>query len=253
MARRVLKFSLLILLGLPLVAVAAVLVWYGTVVIAHKYKFGWREVIVHYRIAFGVEVNGSAYNGSTVVQVTYQEIPQWQDLFGPGIAAIYKGQAGCVKLSNGKMVCILPAAQNLLVYSQKIRSVPALADPLLSVNGSPVGPKSEWTPIQASSAASVSGSADIPRELLPAIIVLDDPLNPASAHLFDPEHPEQSLGPGSRFLGATISVTNDPVSNDIERTLPWLADQKIPQMLSHRGDPFMEETHAQPLYKSFFY
>jgi hypothetical protein len=251
MATRVTKV-VLILLALPLVAIAGVFVWYAVLVTAYQHKLGWLEVVVHYRIAFGVEVDGSTDNGSTVVQVTYQEIPHWQDLFGPGIAAIYKGQAGCVKLSSGKVVCILPGARSLNVYSKMNRNVGALADRLLSVLGSPVGPKSKWTPIQASSAASVSGTADIPLDLLPAIIVLDDPLNPASAHLFDPEHPERSLGPGSRFLDATIAVTSDPVSDHIERTLPWLADQKIPQMLSRREDPFWVET-GQPLYKSFFY
>jgi len=251
MATRVTKV-VLILLALPLVAIAGVLVWYAVLVAAYQHKLGWLEVVVHYRIAFGVEVDGSTYNGSTVAQVTYQEIPHWQDLFGPGIASIYKGQAGCVKLSNGKMVCILPGAEDLHVYSHQMRNVPVLADRLLSVRGSPVGPKNKWTPIQASSAASVSGSADIPLDVLPAIIVLDDPLNPASAHLFDPEHPERSLGPGSRFLGATISVTSDPVSDHIERTLPWLADPKIPSMLNRRGDPFWVESN-DTLYKGHFY
>ena len=54
------------------------------------------------------------------------------------------------------------------------------------------------------------------------MIVLNDPANPSSAQLFDPEDPERTLGPGARFLGAQIAVTNEAVSRDIETVLPWL-------------------------------
>jgi len=252
MARKISKL-VLIVLGLLLTPVAIALFWYAAVAFSYEHKIGWLEVPVRYRIALEIAVDGSVHNVSTVAQVTYQQIPQWQSLFGPGIAALYKGQAGCTTLPDEKTICILPGAGNLQVYSDSSRNIPVLANRLLSVNGSATGPKSKWTPTHASSAASVSGSAEIPLDLLPAIIVLDDRLNPASAHLFVPEHPEQSLGPRSRFLGAKISVTDDPVSDNIERTLPWLADQKIPTMLNRRGDAFMVETNGQPLYKGFFY
>jgi hypothetical protein len=85
------------------------------------------------------------------------------------------------------------------------------------------------------------------------MIVLDDPVNPSSAHLFDPEHPERSLGSGARFLGAQIAVTDAPVSHDIEAVLPWLADPAIPQMLNRPGDPYLQENHGNPLYKAYFY
>src|SRR6266436_5675174 len=82
----------------------------------------------------------------------------------------------------------------------------------------------------------VAGDSDIPIDLLPPMIVLDDPANPFFAHLFDPEDPERSLGSGARFLGAQIAVTNEPVSHDIEAILPWLADPAIPQMFNRPGE-----------------
>ncbi len=85
------------------------------------------------------------------------------------------------------------------------------------------------------------------------MIVLDDPANPSSAHLFDPEHPERSLGSGTRFLGAQIAVTDAPVSNDINAVLPWLADPAIPQMLNRPGDPYLRENPGHLLYKADFY
>jgi hypothetical protein len=249
---RAAKFTILAIIAVPVIVIVAGLIWFETIVIAYDHKWGWLEVPVHYCVTFGVEVGDIAYTGSTVVQVLYQRIPDWQVFVGPGIAALYQGQAGCVKLSNGKMVCLLPNAQNL-VYGKDYRTVGAIANRLLSVNGSPTGPKKKWPLIFASNAASVAGSSDIPIELLSPMIVLDDPANPSSAHLFDPEHPERSLGPGARFLGARIAVTNEPVSHDIETVLPWLADPTLPQVLNHRGDSFLQENHGNPLFKAYFY
>jgi hypothetical protein len=252
---RAAKITLLSVVGVVGVIVAAIvagLIWLTTVKLAYDYKWGWLEVPVHYRLTFGVEVGGVAYSGSTVVEVTYQQIPQWQMMSQPGIAAIYRGQAGCAKFSDGKMLCLMPAAE-YPVYGKDRRSVSAIAARLLSVNGSPTGPKTKWNGIYAWNATTVAGRSDIPIELLSQMIVLDDPANPSSAHLFDPEHPERSLGPGAHFLGAQIAVTNEPISHDIQSLLPWLADPAIPQQLSHPGDPILQENHGEPLFKAYFY
>jgi hypothetical protein len=243
---RAVKIALLIVVAVPVIAIVAGLVWYGTIVTAYHYK------TVHYRVTFGVEVGGVAYTGSTAVEVNYQQIPHWQVLFGPGIAALYRGQAGLLKLPDGKMVCLMPRAGNVVVGKQYY-SVAAIADRLLSVNGSPTGPKQKWHVIHASNAATVAGDSNIPIELLPPMIVLDDPASPSTAHLFDPEHPEQTLGSGARFLGAQIAVTDAPVSRDIDAILPWLADPAVPQMLNRPGDPYLRENPGHPLYKALFY
>ena len=249
---RAVKITLLSVIGVPVAAIVAGLAWFGTLWVGYNYKWGWVEVPVRYKLTFGVEVGGVTYTGSTVVQVTYQQIPQWQMVSQPGIASIYRGQAGCVKLSDGKMLCLMPSA-GYPVYGKNRLSVPEIADMLLSVSGSPTGPKTKWNRIYASNATTVAGSSDIPIELLSQMIVLDDPANPSSAHLFDPEHPEPSLGPGARFLGAQIAVTNEPLSHNIETVLPWLADAAIPQRLGHPGDPILQENHGEPLYKAYFY
>jgi len=249
---RVLKLVLLTVGGIATVGVLAGLAWFGTLWAGYNYKWGWVEAPVRYKLTFSVEVGGVTYTGSTVVQVTYQLIPRWQMISQPGIAAIYRGQAGCVKLSDGKMLCLMPDA-GYPVYGKDRHSVSAIADRLLSVDGSPTGPKTKWNRIYASNATTVAGSSDIPIGWLSQMIVLDDPANPSSAHLFDPEHPERSLGPGARFLGAQIAVTNEPLSHDIKTVLPWLADPAIPQRLSHPGDSILQENHGEPLYKAYFY
>jgi hypothetical protein len=249
---RTIKIALLTIVAVPLAAILLGAAWLGTLWVAETLKLGWAEVPVHYRLTYSVEVGGATYTSSTVVQVTYQNIPQWQLLTTvPGIAALYRGQAGCLRLPDGRMVCLLPNAQ-FFVHGKAYYSVAAIADRLLSVDGFPTGPKAKWKQIYASNAASVSGSSNIPVDLLSPMIVLDDPKNPSSAHLFDPEHPEKTLGPGSHFIGGEIAVTADPVSNNIEATLAWLADPAIDQQLSRPGDPILRE-NGKPLYKIYFY
>jgi len=246
---RTVRYAILAIVAIPVLIVAAVLALLGTFSIAHSYKIGWVEAPVHYKLTFGVELGGIAYTGSTVVQVTYQLIPQWQILNNPGNPALYRGQAGLLKLPDGKMVCLLLAAQYMV--AGKYLSVAEIANRLLSVNGSQAGPKRKWPLITAANAPTVAGSSDIPTELIPTMIVLDDPANPSSAHLFDPEYPELTLGENARFLGAQIAVTHDPVTHDVEAVLPWLADPAVPQMLP--GDALVENHRRKPLYKANFY
>jgi hypothetical protein len=247
---KVLAWALLLIVAIP---VAAGFAWLSAIWVADYYKLGWVEVPVHYKLTFAVEVGGTRYTGSTVAQVLYQHIPHWQALFGPGVAFPYKGQAGCTKLEDGKLVCLLPGGQYLVVSKDKYYpGVGALANRLLSVDGSPTGLNSKSQVILPSNARTVTGSSDVPIELLPPMIVLDRPADPTSAHLLDPEHPERALGAGARFLGVKIAVTNEPVSQGIETVLPWLAPSGS-TILSLPGDPFLEENSGRPLYRAYFF
>jgi hypothetical protein len=240
---------------LAILAVPAILIALGLgLLMAEKLKLGWVEVPVHYRFTYGVEVGGIAYEGSTVTRVTYTHIPQWQMVNGPGIGGDTEGQASCVKIPDGRMTCLLPDTSDWGDGKHYYPGIDGLAPRLLSVDGSPTGPRKEFIPIYASNAATVSGSSEIPTNVLPPIIVLNDPSDPSSAHLFDPEHPERTLGPGARFLGARIAVTNEPVSRGIETMLPWLVRSKSsPEKLNDPGDPFLRGPPGQALYKQFFY
>jgi len=70
--------------------------------------------------------------------------------------------------------------------------------------------------------------------------------------VFDPERPEQWLGPGARFLGAQIAVTSEPRTTGIAAVLPWLADRAVPQRLTGSNDPFYQESGGNVLYKAYF-
>jgi hypothetical protein len=250
--RRTVIFLLAFFLGLPAALVAVVFAWLGFLSAAESFKLGWVEVPVHYRLSFGVEVGGVSYTGSTVIQVTYQRIPSWQIINGPGVAALYEGQAAYVKLPDGKAIFLLPTYLTPKFAGKRVYDVVSLPDYLLSVNGSPSGPTKKWAPIGAGSATTVTGSSDIPDNFLPLMIILENWADASTAHFFRPEHPEQTLGDQSRFLGAQIEVTSEPVSRGIETVFPWL-EAGHSFALGNPGDSFQQENRGYGLYKADFF
>jgi hypothetical protein len=85
----------------------------------------------------------------------------------------------------------------------------------------------------------ISGTAEIPLDLMPSMLVFLDGADMHSAHVFDPVNPEQWLGQGVRFAGARISVTTAPVSSDLKAFLPWL--RSPPPRGRQSIDPFAVE------------
>jgi hypothetical protein len=84
------------------------------------------------------------------------------------------------------------------------------------------------------------------------MLLIENPEDPRSAHVFDPERPEHWFGPGARFLGAQIAVTSEPRTTGIAAVLPWLADRAVPQQLTNRNDPFYQESGGNVLFKAYF-
>lgn len=247
-ALRILKFVLILVGALVVLAVGGI--W--LLGVAGEHKWGWIEVLVHYRFSFEVEVAGVAYTGSTVVQVTYTRVPSWEAMTMPSDRAIYQGQAAVLKIEDGKMICLMPGARHL-IYGKAFQSVSWIADRLLTAEGAGTRGWKERVRIGVDTAARASGSAEIPLELLPPMIVIGDPAEPRSAHIFDPEHPEHTLGPGARFLGAQIAVTNEPATIGIENDLTWLRGPSVAVDLTQANDPFNQEDHGWSLLSSSFY
>jgi hypothetical protein len=247
---KALLYAVLVIVAVVAAVIAAGLMWLGALWAGETFKLGWLEVPVHYRLTFGVEVGGITYTGSTVVQVTYRRIPSWQVIIGPGIASLYEGQAGYIKLPDGKAIFLLPQMKTPMFPGKRRYDAAGIANFLLSVNGSPSGPSKKWAPIGAGNATTVAGSSDIPDNFLPPMIILDNAADISTAHFFHPEHPEQTLGDQSRFLGAQIAVTSDPVSQGIETEFPWLESGH--SILGDPGDPFQQENGGFGLYQGDF-
>jgi hypothetical protein len=64
--------------------------------------------------------------------------------------------------------------------------------------------------------------SELSLEDLPVLVRFTDPNDPTSAVLVDPRNLAASFGPDVTFEGATVEITDDPITHGIEARLPWL-------------------------------
>jgi hypothetical protein len=247
----VIRSLLRLLLRGPVLSALLVVGALALLIAADKYQWGWTVIPVHYRVSFGVEVGGIDYIGASVVQVTYEQPPFWQPwarMGAPG-GAIYQGQAATLRLPDGKVLCMMTNGQ--IVVGKKTRnSVLGIANKLFPPSLAAGG---RIDMIDTFDASHISGSMDIPLDLLPTILLFESASDPKSVHVFDPPRADQWLGIGASFLGARIAVTSEPRTTGIAAALPWLADAALPEPLTGVNDPYHHESGGGFLFKAYFY
>jgi hypothetical protein len=75
---------------------------------------------------------------------------------------------------------------------------------------------------------------------LPVLVCFGDLNDPTSVTLVDPIDLSKNFGPGVTLKGATIEITDDPMTRGIETRLPWLMSSNFAQYL------FVNPTHQPP-------
>jgi hypothetical protein len=242
--------------------------WTVFVIAEGEMKLFWTVSRPHYKLSFAIQTPDGVYSAQTVVEVEYTEIPPWEVIpilsMGEGFCchAVLKGRGAALRLPDGKAVSMLITNSFGTFDDNRIRyDVRKIADELLTKDpkipfAPPAGdPRPGQRVIDAHTGSLVHGGSDIPLDLMPPMIVFTDADNSHTAQLFDPANPERWLGPGVKFLGARIDVTQEPVGSDIKSVLPWL---EVPQVgdsiavfryeMAHpvitKGDPFLLDCRA---------
>ncbi|WP_142250954.1 hypothetical protein [Bradyrhizobium sp. UNPF46] len=77
-------------------------------------------------------------------------------------------------------------------------------------------------------------------EAMPALVRFVNLNDPTSVALLDPHDLAASFGRGVILKGATIEITDDPITHGIEDRLPWLRSSKVAEYL------FPNPTHQPP-------
>ena len=75
---------------------------------------------------------------------------------------------------------------------------------------------------------------ELPFKDLPVLVRFRDPNNPTSVELVDPFNLAASFGSGVTLKGASVEITDDPITKGIEARLPWLASSKVSPTLFPR-------------------
>ncbi|HAT86005.1 MAG TPA: hypothetical protein DCS30_08710 [Rhizobiales bacterium] len=77
-----------------------------------------------------------------------------------------------------------------------------------------------------------TGSCDVEPKDVPVMVRFEDELDPATVERIFPDKAEQVLGADVKFIGARITITDDPVTAGIGDRLTWLSEFGSRSMVS---------------------
>lgn len=88
---------------------------------------------------------------------------------------------------------------------------------------------------------------------VPVLVRFGNPNDPTSAALVDALDLAASFGPGVTFKGATVEITDDPITKGIETRFPWLRSSKFSDRLFPAPDPRLGSDQKPPLVRRLTY
>ncbi len=72
----------------------------------------------------------------------------------------------------------------------------------------------------------MQGECEVPVEELPMLVRFANEPELDSVEQVDPNNLAATYGPSAKFVGAKITFTNEPLSTEIEKRLPWLIERR---------------------------
>jgi hypothetical protein len=164
-----------------------------------------------YEITVEVDTPSGLRTGSSVVEISARREPKLLPEMS-GVRVSYQGEATAVDLPNGRTIFALLEGVTSYGYPQWIAS--SLLTP------------EEQAAISPSEAGRVLSAArravELPRRAYPLLVTFRDSANPATIEGVDPDALTQ-FGSGVRLRRITISSTEKPVTEAIQKKLPWLS------------------------------
>jgi hypothetical protein len=173
--------------------------------------------VLRYRLTLEVETPQGIKTGSGVIQTTWMDQHALSGLAGGAVWAVHvKGEAFAVGLGNLGDLFVLMALDierrtNGLNSAELVASIFGHTS-----SGSTTGE-------MLTKIAENHNPVELPLAQLPMLVRFRDVNDPASVERVDPEKVSLIFGPNVKLIRATIQITDDPVSEGIEKTLPWLS------------------------------
>ncbi|WP_400771511.1 hypothetical protein [Methylosinus sporium] len=175
---------------------------------------------IRYRLTLLAEVEGRLMSGASVVEVDYYDgslnPDRPPDL--PPVGAYASGEAVVVDMgARGVLFATLTDAEGRPRIQRGANDASADHIVTYAFAQPPIRQKEDLGRLRA-----ITGRIALPLTKLPLLVRFRDLADPRTVERVDPENLAASFGPGVRLVGATIEITNDPLTNKIEATLPWL-------------------------------
>jgi hypothetical protein len=167
-------------------------------------------------------VDGEIFSGSGVIEARYRPVPKWM-LNGGRIAPTTRGEAIVIEANDrGVFVFLLTGglAKKAKGQEEKDRIFsPSTAElPIIALRIAPSGGAMNTETIR--SLSSIEAIAELSASQLPYLVHFADPGDPGSARRVPLVGGTQNI----RLRRATIATTHDPITTEIEKYLPWVAD-----------------------------
>lgn len=172
------------------------------------YQWLYPTYVVRYRLTVNAVAGDQAHTGSSVVEVHVRmqprlvaDMPPWN--FG------VRGEATFIDLGSGRNVLatLIPGpskGSDAIGVLFKAFRVPLLAE-------------------NAADLKNVRGARRLEPADWPAFATFSDVTDPLSVEPVDPSALEKNLGINARIESVLLTITDDPVTHNLEQTLPWLA------------------------------
>lgn len=185
----------------------------------------------HYRLDVTFEVDGVPVTGSGVQKLIVRRV---RGLSAKRAVWTASGDAVIVDLPGRGAVFVLvttPTSDGTYTHGTKGRFDTLVSDAceLKKKRG-----KRDWSEY-VRSVGELTGSCAVPDNVVPLMVRFADEAEPGSIERVYPDTPETSLGPGVRFLGATVTVTDAPVTTGIGTRLTWLSKYPEPSLKPGRS------------------
>ena len=197
--------------------------------------FTWNRVFptaeLHYRLDVTFEVDGKPVTGSSVHKFTAKRL---RGLNSKQFLLTATGEAVVVDIPGRRSVFVLlttPTPDGTYTGGTKGRYDFILVDACnLWKKRNELGPSGFVRFLD-----DFTGSCTVPNESLPLMVAFRDESDPTSVERVYPNNPESALGPGVRFIGATVSTTDAPVTTGIGKRLTWLSEYPEPRLTPNFG------------------
>jgi hypothetical protein len=179
----------------------------------------------HYRLTVEVDTPQGVRSGSSVIEVKSSEVGT--TLGGAGAEA--RGEAVAVDLPGGQTLFALLRSEAEVGWAAGAMSL------VTPFPGSDGNPKHDFarsvTAIRANTKLNIVPRTvpgyyppDPPRSGYPMLVRFGDVRDPKSVAKVDPDHLDASFGSGVTLRRITLQLTDDPMTNGIEKRLGWLGD-----------------------------
>jgi hypothetical protein len=187
-------------------------------------------VTLRYRLRVVVEIDGREYEGASVIETT---LADWE-----GAMWFRAPEAGTISSDSWGEAVVVDLKEHGFLFGLLLPP-----DGIRGFNG--VQPQHALSRCLESAKRfnretflkdiqALRGECELSDADRPALIRFGDIRNPSSAELVEPERFAEAYGPNVAFVRATISVTNDPVTEPtVDHVLPWLGEFK--GRLSHKS------------------